>query len=303
MEHCLSPIQITFPDLSARMSRPDDNVQEKNAHVESCNVDRPLGRVIGQIANKYILAQSGDNLVIVDQHAAHERITYEHLRRRTIKTQPLLTPIVVTLRREDVAAVMTVADEMRASGLHVDEFGDTAVAIFEKPADWDLNWAELFHDIADEVRDVGHSSQLGQRLHLKLANWACHHSVRAGQKLDMAQMDASWCAISKILRGGTNVIMAVQYTNLSQSQKLMDGSNVYDFWRFYNYFLYIIGFFYYSDGINICIKKRRFHNGTDKCSYRCSTGRTTNGGKYRMGRAVVLFGNRRDIVHIYGASK
>ena len=192
---------VASPDLSARMSRPDDNAQEKNAHVESCNVDRPLGRVIGQIANKYILAQSGDNLVIVDQHAAHERITYEHLRRRTIKTQPLLTPIVVTLRREDVAAVMTVADEMRASGLHVDEFGDTAVAIFEKPADWDLNWAELFHDIADEVRDVGHSSQLGQRLHLKLANWACHHSVRAGQKLDMAQMDALLRDIENTARG------------------------------------------------------------------------------------------------------
>ena len=162
----------------------------------------PLGRVIGQIANKYILAQSGENLVIVDQHAAHERITYERLRRHAIKSQPLLTPIVVSLRDEDVVAVLSVADEMHQSGLHIDAFGDNAIAIFEKPADWDLNWTDLFHAIADEVRDRGHSSQLGERLHLKLANYACHHSVRAGQKLDMAQMDALLRDIENTTRGG-----------------------------------------------------------------------------------------------------
>lgn len=163
---------------------------------------QPLGRVIGQIGNKYILAASGDNLVVVDQHAAHERITYERLRRHAIKTQPLLTPIVVSMRSDDVAAVLTVADEMRASGLHIDAFGDDAIAIFEKPADWDLNWANLFHDIADEVRANGHSSQLGERLHLKLANYACHHSVRAGQALDMASCDALLRAIENTTRAG-----------------------------------------------------------------------------------------------------
>lgn len=163
---------------------------------------QPLGRVIGQIGNKYILAASGDNLVVVDQHAAHERITYEHLRRHAIKTQPLLTPIVVSMRADDVVAVLTVADEMRASGLHIDAFGDDAIAIFEKPADWDLNWANLFHDIADEVRANGHSSQLGERLHLKLANYACHHSVRAGQALDMASCDALLRAIENTARAG-----------------------------------------------------------------------------------------------------
>lgn len=163
---------------------------------------QPLGRVIGQIGNKYILAASGDNLVVVDQHAAHERITYEKLRQHTIKTQPLLTPIVVSMRADDVVAVLTVADEMRASGLHIDAFGDDAIAIFEKPADWDLNWANLFHDIADEVRANGHSSQLGERLHLKLANYACHHSVRAGQALDMASCDALLRAVENTARAG-----------------------------------------------------------------------------------------------------
>lgn len=163
--------------------------------------DMPLGRAIGQIGNKYILAASGDNLVVVDQHAAHERITYERLRRHAIKSQPLLTPIVVHMRDTDVAAIMTIADEMRVSGLHIDAFGDDAIAIFEKPADWDLNWANLFHDIADEVRANGHSCQLDEKLHLKLANYACHHSVRAGQRLDMQSCDALLREIERTERG------------------------------------------------------------------------------------------------------
>ncbi len=166
------------------------------------DIDLPLGRVIGQVANKYILAQSGDNLVIVDQHAAHERITYEHLRNHTIKVQPLLTPIVINMRAEDVEAVLSIADEMKNSGLHIDAFGDDAVAIFEKPADWDLNWTELLHAVADEVREYGHSSQLAEKLHLKLANYACHHSVRAGQKLDFNQMDTLLRDIERTTRGG-----------------------------------------------------------------------------------------------------
>lgn len=164
--------------------------------------DLPLGRVVGQIANKYIIAQTSDAMVIVDQHAAHERITYEKLRTHTIKTQPLLTPIIINMREEDVAAILTVADELRVSGVHVDAFGDDAVAIFEKPADWDLDWKALMKSIADEVRSNGHSSGLNEKLHLKLANYACHHSVRAGQKLDINQMDALLRDVENTQRAG-----------------------------------------------------------------------------------------------------
>ena len=164
--------------------------------------DLPLGRVIGQLNNKYILAENKNGFVIVDQHAAHERITYERLRKHEIKTQPLLTPIVVNLRAEEVVAVLSVADELKLSGLHIDAFGDTAVAIFEKPSDWDLNWSECFQQIADEVRAYGHSSRLNEKLHLKLANYACHHSVRAGQKLNMAEMNALLRDIERTEHGG-----------------------------------------------------------------------------------------------------
>ncbi len=170
--------------------------------VDDAFSEMPLGRAIGQIGDKYILASRGNDLIIVDQHAAHERITYERVRQHAIKRQPLLTPIVVKLRAEDVAAILMVADELKSSGLTLDAFGDDAIAIFEKPSSWDLDWAKLLHDIADEVRVNGHSVQLNEKLHLKLANWACHHSVRAGQKLDMSQMNALLRDIENTTRGG-----------------------------------------------------------------------------------------------------
>ncbi len=161
---------------------------------------RPLGRVIGQIGNKYIIAENESGLVIIDQHAAHERITYERLRNHEIKVQPLLSPIVINLKPEEVNAVLEVSDEMRKCGLSLDQFGDDAIAIFEKPADWDMDWEKLLHDVADEVMANGHSSALHEKLHLKLANYACHHSVRAGQKLDFSQMDALLRDIEKTER-------------------------------------------------------------------------------------------------------
>jgi DNA mismatch repair protein MutL len=194
-DEIVSPIQNNF---LSNVSVP----KHTETPIENVFVDMPLGRVVGQVANKYIIAQKDDNMIVVDQHAAHERITYEKLRNNKIKTQPLLTPIVVNLREEDVCAIVSIVDELKQSGLHVDSFGDNAIAIFEKPADWDMNWADVLHNVADEVRVNGHSSQLKEKLHLKLANYACHHSVRAGQKLDLVQMDVLLRDIEKTERSG-----------------------------------------------------------------------------------------------------
>ncbi len=194
-----APRDNMAPDI-AFMFAPE---KSENTNVAVlANPEFPLGRVVGQVCNKYIIAQSGENIIIVDQHAAHERITYEHMRRRIIKSQPLITPIIVNMRAEDVVAVLSVADDMRAAGLHIDAFGDDAIAIFEAPSDWQLDWNDVFHSIADEVRANGHSSQLQEKLHLKLANYACHRSVRAGQKLDFAQMDALLRDIENTERAG-----------------------------------------------------------------------------------------------------
>jgi DNA mismatch repair protein MutL len=162
----------------------------------------PLGRVVGQIGNKYILSESANGLIITDQHAAHERITYEKLRAHKIKTQSLLVPMVIKLRPEEVSAIIEVLGELQECGLVLSEFGEDSIAINEKPADWDLDWADLLRNIASEVLSNGHSSQLHEKLHLKLANYACHHSVRAGQRLILESMDALLRDIEQTERGG-----------------------------------------------------------------------------------------------------
>ncbi len=198
----LNPRGTTNPDFINEGNKVASVVPVEPIRPENLFESMPLGRVVGQIANKYIIATTGDAMVVIDQHAAHERITYEKMRTHTIAVQPLLTPIVVHLRPEEVDAVLSVRDELRDGGLNIDSFGDDAIAIFEKPSDWDMDWASVLRDMADEVREYGHSSGLSEKLHLKLANHACHHSVRAGQKLNMEQMDALLRDIERTERGG-----------------------------------------------------------------------------------------------------
>ena len=198
----IAPMAMPIFESHTPVVRVREEVLKADDIIPDVPIDMPLGRVVGQVGNKYIIAQKDDNMVVVDQHAAHERITYEKLRNNKIKTQPLLTPIVVNMRTEDVIAISSISDELKQSGLHVGEFGENAIAIFEKPADWDMNWADVLRAIADEVRANGHSSQLNEKLHLKLANYACHHSVRAGQKLDLMQMDVLLRDIERTERAG-----------------------------------------------------------------------------------------------------
>ena len=207
-------VETTKPNLYAKSFVAENDVYGENTRIQEIREDNkveknlmdsefdlPLGQVIGQLNNKYILAENKNGFVIVDQHAAHERITYEKLRKHEIKTQPLLTPVVINLRSEEVDAVLMIKDELQQCGLHLDRFGDVAIAIFEKPADWDLNWENVLKEIADEVRAYGHSSRLNEKLHLKLANFACHHSVRAGRKLNLDEMNALLRDIERTERG------------------------------------------------------------------------------------------------------
>jgi DNA mismatch repair protein MutL len=165
-------------------------------------MDLPLGYARAQIGNKYILAENPDGLIIIDQHAAHERITYEKLRSGNIKRQPLLIPEVIKMKPEQAAAVLEIKQDLAESGLAVEAFGDAEIAIYEKPADFDLDWEKCLSEVADEIAGQGHSSIVREKLHLKLANYACHHSVRAGQKLSLEQMNALLREIENTERGG-----------------------------------------------------------------------------------------------------
>jgi len=112
-----------------------------------------------------------------------------------------LIPEIIRLRPEQASAILEIKNELSESGLVLESFGDAELAIYERPADFDLDWEKCLADAADEVLANGHSSAFLERLHLKLANYACHHSVRAGQKLSLDQMNALLREIERTERG------------------------------------------------------------------------------------------------------
>ena len=145
--------------------------------------------------NAYIIAQTADGLVIVDQHAAHERIVYETLKRQRegqgVERQALLTPLVVDLDADEAALIEAQAEELAALGLVVEGFGPGAVLVREAPAalaKGDL--AGLVRDLAADLAADDGAQSLARRLDQRLATFACHHSVRSGRPLKAEEMNA-----------------------------------------------------------------------------------------------------------------
>jgi DNA mismatch repair protein MutL len=155
----------------------------------------PLGAARAQLHENYIVAQTADGLVIVDQHAAHERIVYERLKAgyagRKPARQILLIPEIVELPADDLARVLARADELADVGLVVEAFGPGAVAVTETPALLGaVDAAALVRDIADDLADWDASTRLRDMLDRIASTMACHGSVRAGRRLKPEEMDA-----------------------------------------------------------------------------------------------------------------
>ena len=154
-----------------------------------------LGRRVAQVHETYIVAQTEDGLVIVDQHAAHERLVYERLKRgietRGVARQILLIPEVVELPAEDVDRLAERAEELTAFGLVVERFGPGAVAVRETPSMLGVvDAGALVRDLADEIAEWERTATLKERLDRVASTMACHGSVRAGRRLKPAEMDA-----------------------------------------------------------------------------------------------------------------
>ncbi len=156
----------------------------------------PLGAACAQVHDTYILAQTADGLVIVDQHAAHERLVYERLKRaraaRGIARQPLLIPAVVDLDPAEAERLVEAAAMLATLGLVVEGFGPGAVLVRETPAELGLvDAAKLVRDLAGALaEDEAGALPLERRLDHYLATFACHHSVRAGRRLGPEEMNA-----------------------------------------------------------------------------------------------------------------
>jgi DNA mismatch repair protein MutL len=155
----------------------------------------PLGAARAQVFGTYILAQTETALILVDQHAAHERLVYERLKRQReaggIARQPLLIPEIVELPPEDAGMLLDRADELQALGLAIEPFGGGAVAVREMPAILGPSAAApLLNDILDELRDLGATEALGRRIDAVLSRMSCHGSVRAGRRMLQDEMNA-----------------------------------------------------------------------------------------------------------------
>jgi DNA mismatch repair protein MutL len=183
--------QSGFSDFASPSADARAHLAEPSADA----LDRPLGAARAQVHETYIVAQTREGVVIVDQHAAHERLVYERLKaeraRDGIARQPLLLPEVVELDSVDADRLIAAGSELESLGLVLESFGPGAVLVREAPSQLaGGNLQRLVRDVADALAEHGTAGSLERRLDHVLATMACHNSVRAGRRMRPEEMDA-----------------------------------------------------------------------------------------------------------------
>ncbi|MEM5520484.1 DNA mismatch repair endonuclease MutL [Sulfitobacter sp. AS59] len=174
-----------------RVETPTDPVTEEPQETP----DYPLGTARGQVHENYIIAQTATGMVIVDQHAAHERLVYEKLKRQMaengVAAQALLIPEIVDLSASDCARLLDVAEELAKLGLTIEAFGGSAIAVRETPAILGtVNAKAMILDILDELADQNESNTVQARIEAILSRVACHGSIRSGRWMRGEEMNA-----------------------------------------------------------------------------------------------------------------
>jgi DNA mismatch repair protein MutL len=177
-----------FADLAAAFS---GRVEE----TDDSALDHPLGAARAQLHENYIIAQTRSGMIIVDQHAAHERLVYERLKAqmavRGVASQALLIPEIVTLSDSDALRLLDAADDLTRLGLVIEPFGPGALAVRETPAALGVvDAGALLRDIVDELADEGQSRTVQARLDAILSRMSCHGSIRSGRRMRAEDMNA-----------------------------------------------------------------------------------------------------------------
>jgi DNA mismatch repair protein MutL len=191
-----APVIPGLSEVSARVE-PGHGLAEVMAKAPAAPdlLDRPLGAARAQLHETYIVAQTRDGMVVVDQHAAHERLVYERMKAQMseggVARQALLVPAVVQLEPPEADRVAAVADDLAELGLVLEPFGPGAILVRETPAllgDTDVEG--LVRDIADDLAETGQTLALRERLAEVCSTMACHGSIRAGRRLNADEMNA-----------------------------------------------------------------------------------------------------------------
>jgi DNA mismatch repair protein MutL len=184
-------------EISARVEGEPDQAAAPGPGAEGVidPLDYPLGAARAQVHETYVVAQTRDGIVIVDQHAAHERLVYERMKVEAaaggVTRQALLLPEVVELDPAEAERVAARAGELAELGLVIEAFGPGAILVRETPAMLgEVDAAGLIRDIADDLAENGAALALKERLADVASTMACHGSVRAGRRLSAAEMNA-----------------------------------------------------------------------------------------------------------------
>jgi len=185
------------------VSMPESDHGDASEAVEM----HPLGRALAQIHGVYVISENAAGMVLVDMHAAHERITYEHMKRSLegsgIRRQPLLLPVTIALTSQETDLVEAEGEFLSTLGLVARRLGPDMVALQEVPAmlaDGDVE--ALFRDVIADLRSHGMSDRVTTGQNAVLARMACHGSVRANRRLTLVEMDALLRDLERTERGG-----------------------------------------------------------------------------------------------------
>ena len=191
--HRAYQMQAPLPAMPGFAEAPSARIEPPQA--EPGTEALPLGAARAQVHENYIIAQTGQGIVIVDQHAAHERLVYEHLKRQRagqgIAAQSLLIPVIVELSDSDAARLLDAAPALQRLGLAVEPFGRGAVAVREVPAILgQVDARRLILDVLDELSDLGDSGLVQARIDAVLSRMSCHGSIRSGRQMRAEEMNA-----------------------------------------------------------------------------------------------------------------
>lgn len=182
--------QTGFAEMAQPSARFEPTLEAK-PEIEAL----PLGAARAQVHENYIIAQTENGIVIVDQHAAHERLVYEKLKKQMaengVASQALLIPDIIELADDEARTIVEIADDLARFGLVVEAFGGGAIAVRETPALLgEVNSKALIRDILDELEDLGDTTSLQSRVEAILSRVACHGSIRSGRVMRAEEMNA-----------------------------------------------------------------------------------------------------------------
>jgi DNA mismatch repair protein MutL len=193
------PLQIAERASGYRFSfeaqRPESSPHALVGQESDPSASPPLGYALGQLEGVYILSRGADGLILVDMHAAHERIGYERLKRSwqdgKVRTQPLLVPVIVRVGPREAELAESHQGLFQRLGMGIDRVGESSLAVREIPAILQGTDAEqLVRDLLSDIAVHGSSERISEEIDGVLANMACHGSVRANRRLSLEEMNA-----------------------------------------------------------------------------------------------------------------